>query len=248
MDVFLGPVVIFFVAVFAGFIGSLVGGGALILIPVLTFLGVPLPVAIASHKLGSIGVTTGALPQYWREGKIQWLYVLPFSLTAIAGAYVGANFVLALDEALLARIVGTILIVLLPVVLLKKEMGLKRRETSWLQKTIGLVLTFPVAILSGFFGGGKPLAIYTLTGFWGFTLLESNATSMIPLFLLSLSASVVFLFGGVIDFALTATIFLGMVKGAFLGARTAIKKGDAWLKLILLLMLGFSGIKLLFFT
>lgn len=247
MESLIVPLITFLTAILAGFVGSLVGGGALIIIPVIAFLGVPLPVAIASHKLGSIGLTAGALPEYWRKKKVLWHYVIPFSVTAMGGAYVGANFVLALDEMVMARIVGLIMLLMLPLILWKKEMGVKRRYTSGLMKAIGLILTFPLAVLSGFFGGGKPLSIYTLCGFFGFTMLEANATSMVPLLLLSLSASVVFLFGGVLDFTLTVVIFFGMFLGAYAGARMAIAKGDAWLKLVLTLMVGFSAVRFLFF-
>jgi len=53
----------------SGFIGSMVGSGGLISIPLLIIFGLPAPVAIATDRMGTIGLSLGAVPKYWKAKK-----------------------------------------------------------------------------------------------------------------------------------------------------------------------------------
>ena len=43
-------------------------------------------------------------------------------------------------------------------------------------------------------------------------------------------------------------LFLGMITGSYIGAHTAIKNGDRWVKIIFILVVLVSSIKILFFS
>ena len=52
---------------------------------------------------------------------------------------------------------------------------------------------------------------------------------------------------GLIDYRLALTLSIGMIIGGYLGARTAVKKGDKFVKLIIILMQLIVVAKLLIF-
>ena len=169
-------------------------------------------------------------------------------LISIIGAFIGANVLLSIHEEILNVVVGVIILLMLPLLLIKKEIGVKRDDVSKIKKMVGYVLYFFVMVFGGFFGGGAiTLVFYTLMFFFGFTIIEANATNTIPWFLLSLSGLVIFALNGIVDYGLGIALFLGMLVGGFLGAHTAVKKGDRWIRGIFIIIVIISGMKLLFF-
>ena len=58
----------FLVGLFASFFSTIVGGGALIKIPTLIFLGLPAQTAVATDRLSTLGFSAG-LYKFGKEGK-----------------------------------------------------------------------------------------------------------------------------------------------------------------------------------
>ena len=221
----------FLVAVFASFIGAMVGSGGLITIPFLIFLGLPPHIAIATNKFGATGLKIGAITKFRKTDLILWKYILPFSLIGIVAAIIGTQLLLAIDKELLSNIVVILLLVVLPLLFLKKDLGIVHETVSKLKQGIGYFLYFLAMIFSAFFGGGSAtFVLYILMIFFGITINQANATAMPPSLLLNVIAVVIFATNGIINFQLGIVLFAGMFLGGRLGAFTAIKKGNAWVK------------------
>lgn len=238
----------FFIGVVASAVGAMVGGGGLLSIPFLIFVGLPPQVAIATNKMGSVGLSLGAIVKFWKEKKILWKYVPIFAFLSLVGAYVGANALLSINEEVLSGVVGVIILLLLPLLFLKKDLGLVRSKSTRVKRGIGLVLYTAIMVFGGFFGGGAgTLVLYTLMIFFGFTIIESNATDIIPWFLLSLFSLIILAINGIVDYKIGVTLFVGMLVGGYIGAHIAVKKGDKWVRAIFAFIVIISGLKLLFF-
>ncbi|MCK4927788.1 MAG: sulfite exporter TauE/SafE family protein [Candidatus Aenigmarchaeota archaeon] len=248
MEILIQIITTFLIGVFASFIGAIAGGGGLISIPFLIFLGLPPQAAIATNKLGGAGLSLGAAAKFWKEKKIIWKAVMPLCLIGIIGAYLGANILLNIDPAILSKMIGFMLLILLPLTLLKKDIGLKRKDTRPVDKGMGYVLFFFLMIFGGFFGGGAgTLMFYILMYFFGFTIIQSNATSIIPWFVMSITSLIIFIINGLVVYQVGISLFAGMLVGGYLGAQTAIKKGNRWVKIIFLAVVFVSAVKILFF-
>lgn len=247
MEQFIALILVFIIGFIASFIGAIAGGGGLISIPFLIFIGLPPQIAIATSKFGSIGLGVGAAFKFWREKKILFDYVLLLSIIGLAGAYIGANILLNISQDILSKVVGFILLLLLPTIFLKKETGLKRNTVSKNKRILGYLIYFFIMIFGGFFGGGGgTLAIYTLMIFFGFTIVESSATDIIPWFLMSLFSLIIFMANGIVNYLYGISLFFGMLAGGYVGASAAVKKGNKWVKVIFAMVLIFSAIKLIF--
>ena len=75
-------------------LGLLGGGGSILAVPILKYaLGFGAKEAIAS-SLAVVGATSlfGAV-SHWREGRVRWRTGLVFGLVAMAGAYLGAEYI-----------------------------------------------------------------------------------------------------------------------------------------------------------
>ena len=223
----------FFVGVFASFIGAMVGSAGLITIPFLMFLGLPPHIAIATHKVGAVGLKLGAISKFWKTDLIQWSLFWPLSLISAGSAIIGAQILLYIDKDLLAKLVVVLLIIVLPLLFLKSDLGTVQKTVSKAKQLAGYVLYFFAQIFGAFFGGGAAtILIYLLMTFFGLTILQASATSMIPSLILNGIALLIFAINGIIEFEMGAVLFVGMMLGGRLGALVAVKKGNAWVKIL----------------
>lgn len=236
------------VGLVTGFFDSVVGAGGLISVPSLIFLGLPPQVAIATDRFGILGQTFAALVKFWKAKKIVWKFVPILTIISIIGSIIGTNILLNIDQKMLESVIGVFILILLPLIFLKKDLGIKRNEMSRNKKIIGLVIYFIIMTFGAFFGQGTgPMIFFALTYFMGFTMLEVLATNIIPWFALTISSLVIFALNGIIDYKIGIVLLIGMTAGGYIGAHVAIKKGDLWVKRLFVFLVIISGIKLFFF-
>jgi uncharacterized protein len=240
---------VFLIGIVSAFIGTLVGAGGLISIPFLIFVGLPPHIAIATNRFGALGRNFTTTIKFWHAKKILWKYIPILSVLALGGAYIGANILLAVSEESISRVVGIIMIAILPFVFLNKDMGVIRKKVSKLKEIIGYLFYFLIMIFGGFFGGGAgTLVFYTMMHFLGLTIVESNATDSLPGgLMLSIIVTIIFAINGLINYGVGIVLLLGMALGGYLGAHTAIKKGNKWVKMVFVVFVLLSAVKLLFF-
>ena len=164
------------------------------------------------------------------------------------GSVIGANLLLNTNTEILQQIVAILLLVLLPFIFLKQNIGVQHTKKSKHRAAFGLMTYFIIMIFGGFFGQGTgPLMFYTLTFFLGFTIIEILATNIIPWLVLSIASLVVFGLSGIINYKAGFILLVGMAIGGYLGAHVAIKKGNVWVKRLFALFVIASAVKLLFF-
>ncbi len=238
---------VFLIGVIASILGSLVGGGSLLLIPFLIFIGLPPHVAIATDRFGSLGQTFTAFYKFRKAKKIHWKYVPILAVLSLAGSLIGANILLNINPKILQNIIGVILLLLIPFIFLKRDIGVKNIKQNKYKIAFGLLLYFLVQIFSGFFGGVGTIIFYILIITFGFTIIEANATQIIPIFVLFISSLIIFAFKGIINYWIGAVLMIGMAVGGYIGAHIALKKGDNWVKGLFALLVVILSIKLLFF-
>lgn len=99
----------------AGYMSGLVGiGGGLVIVPVLVyFLGFTQHAAQGTtlfmfmFPIGLLGVI-----QYWKMGSVDWKAAIFISFTFFIGNFFGSKTALAVDQAVLKKIFGAIIILL----------------------------------------------------------------------------------------------------------------------------------------
>ena len=239
---------VFLIGLVGGFLDSTVGSGGLLIIPSLIFLGLPPATAVAVDRLGTVGQEIAAIYKFSKAKKTLWQYVPIFTLFALVGAYFGANILLDLDPQNLQKIIGIILLILSPLIFFKSKLGTQRIKVNKAKKALGFIAYFFLMIYYGFFGtGAGPFSTFVYLYLFGFTIIESHATGIIPWLFLSVTSLFIFIKNGVIDYQIGLVLFISMFIGGYLGAHTALKIGNLWLKRLFLLVVVISAIKLLFF-
>ena len=246
MEDWLSLVAVSGVGVAAGTIGAMVGGGSLLSIPLLIFLGLPAPVAIATDRFAGLGAACTAGFRYWRAGKIVWRWVPLLGAASLAGSLLGANLLVHADAAWLEPIVGLLLLALLPLSFLRPTVGVTERDTSGSSRVVGLGLYLVIQVLTGFFGAGTgPLIFTTLMMCFGLTIVQAVATQIVPLLLLTVSSVLIFASHGIIDYRMGIALLLGTAVGGSLGAKLAIEKGAGWVRRVFAIIVVLSALRLL---
>jgi uncharacterized membrane protein YfcA len=239
---------VFAVGFLASWVGSMVGGGGLLSIPFLIFLGLPPQVAVATNKFSAIGLKFTAFYKYWKEEKILWQYVAPLAFISFFGALAGSLALVSISSELLLKLVGFFIIALLPTLFINPERGEKNIQVGERSRLTGYVAYAFVTVYAAFFGGGAGVLFnYVMIYFFGTTIVESSATLKVPGIVITSTAIAVFALNGLIDYYYGIFMLIGMALGGYAGAHTAVSKGDRWVKYIFALVVLASAVKLVFF-
>lgn len=238
----------FLLGCLSGFIGGLSSGGGLISIPGLIFFGLSPSASIATTRLSALSSDLSALVRFKKEGIIRWKQALPFIAIAILGGIVGSKLLLQIDENTLEKVVGFLLLLLAPLLAFNKDFGLTNIKRSKTHHRAGFLMVFLVMVYSAMFGGGgATFLIYVLVYFYGMSIIPAKANGALTGLFATATALIAFISAGVVDFGVGIPLMVGATIGGYLGAHTAIKKGNEWVRLVFLFIVIASSIKLLFF-
>jgi uncharacterized membrane protein YfcA len=227
----------------SGFIGGIATGGGLVSIPGLMFIGLPPSAAIATNNLNSVSSITSAL-RFHQTHKLQFRRMMPLLLTSFFGGIVGSKLLLHLSQPVIQKAFAVASIVLVVTFVLNK--GPHTTKRGRIHSLLGVFAAFLGSVFAGLFGtGGGFFVVYILSYFYGLSIMEANANTKIINIAGSISVIAVFLQAGLINFKVGLPMMVGSTIGGYIGAHTALKRGEGLVKVIFLLAVSASGIKLL---
>ena len=241
-------IVIIIVGLFTGFYGTISGGGALLTIPALIFVGLPPQIAVATNRFAWLGIGTTGIYRFAKDKKVLFNIGWPLAIFAAAGSLIGATLLLQIQEDLLQKIIAILLILIAIVAIIKKDLDFSKIKfkPSKNKKIIGYILSFVVGLYGGFFGAAWATFFTCILIFcFGLTFLESAGTRKIAGMAYSLVAIAIFIYFGKIHFIYAILLFITQGIGSYLGASYAIHKGENFAKIIFIIVAIISGIKLL---
>ena len=227
-------------AALAGWVDAVIGGGGLVLIPVLMAGTSMLPAAIlATNKLAAVsGTASAAVTLVRRVGvpRQTWGYAL------IAGALsaVGALLASLIDASLLRPLILVLLIAVGVFVALKPEFGTAQSVDDAPVITPRRVLAAAGLVAAiGFYDGtfGPGTGMFLIMGFTALfaqNFLRSAAMAKVINTATNLGALAVFIAGGFVDWPLAIALAVANVIGAQIGARTVLGGGAKLVRYALL--------------
>jgi len=228
----------------SGFISGIATGGGMVSIPALMFMGLSPSTAIATTSLVGVSSLTSTF-KYHRSNLIQDRRVLPMVLLAFLGGIAGSKLLLDINQHFMQKAFGAICLILAAV--MASTSGTPRQAGTKSHNLVGLTLMFLSSAFASIFGtSGGLLTVFILSYFYGMAMLEANASSKLITLGGVVSSILIFAYAGAIDFTVGVPLAVGSAAGGYIGAHTAIKKGDARVKRIFLAIVILSGLKLLF--
>ena len=240
--------IIFIVGLASGFLGATVGGGGMISLPALLFLGFSPQSAIAINKVGDVGAFISAIRQYWKSKLIDWQMAAPLAIVVIIGSLIGTQIMVRLDTFILEDVIGIVILFFLPFIFLSRKMGINQKNTSKTKKYIGMILYFLLAVEGAIIGAGGAAAILLIMMyFFGYEIIKGYATNTPSELFSALVPAIIYAFHGFVQLLPAIIIFFGMLIGGFIGSNTAITNGNLWVKSLFSIVILISVAKMLVF-
>jgi uncharacterized membrane protein YfcA len=236
----------------AGFLNTVAGGGSLLTLPMLIFLGLPSAVANGTNRLAILFQTISATLTYRSRGVSDFPYSIFITVPALCGAWIGARIAIDLDDRVFNRILAVImLLVLVYIVWPKKtrppEEAGDGSRSKLREPLLSLVAFFFLGIYGGFIQAGIGfLILAALTWIRGYDLVKANAIKVFVVLFYTLVALAAFIAASKVHWQFGLILAVGNSAGAWLGGRFAVLKGSRAVRWILVASVLVFSIRLLF--
>ncbi len=226
---------LFAAALAANLLSALAGGGAgLVQLPVLILLGLPFPVALATHKVASVALGVGATLRHARGGSLDPALAAFVLACGLPGVVIGARLVLSLPPRLSTLLLGALTIGLGLYSIARPSLGTAAadRQPDGRRLALGGGGLFAIGLLNGSLTSGTGLFVTMwLVGWFGLDYGRAVATTLVLVGLFWNGAGAVTLAaGGRIAWDWLPMLLLGSVAGGYLGAHLAIARGSRLVK------------------
>lgn len=227
------------------FVGTNTGGSSLVTIPAMIAMGLPPAVAIASARVTSIGTLFAGLRAFHKQKKVDYKVAIPAAVLSIIGASTGAVIMAHVPTALLTRIVGILTIGLLCFSYFFRKRKYHTKPVSQKQKIFGYGLFLFTSMIGGFYGGQGIITTVIFIVFFNKTMSESAGTRKVSALAGNIAPCIIYAFYHFIDWSIVAALMSGTILGATAGANYALKKGDAWMEKVFMIVSVLLAVKLL---
>lgn len=262
---------IFAVSLAAGLLGALAGvGGGILLIPALTILfGVDIRLAIGASIVSVIATSSGAAAAYVRDRLTNLRIGMFLEMATTSGAVVGALLTAIVAPTLLYVLLGVILLISAAAQLtrlgeelpparaepgLASRIGLTdsyfdhrmQREVPYAACRIplGLGLMAVAGVVSGLLGiGSGALKVIAMDGAMRLPMKVSSATSNFMIGVTAAASAGIYIARGDVDVAIASPVALGVLAGAFIGARVLGRLTNRAVRLIFAPVLAAIGLE-----
>ncbi|MHC4182296.1 MAG: sulfite exporter TauE/SafE family protein [Planctomycetota bacterium] len=236
--------VIFAVGVAAGFINTLAGGGSLLSLPILIFLGLPTAIANGTNRFAIMIQCLFAVAGFKRKGISNFKLSILLSVPALIGAIVGAQIAVDMSDAIFKRVLAIIMLLVLGLILWNPVKKL-HINLQYDEDTIGLrrgrlivtmIVFFFIGIYGGFIQAGVGfIIIAALTTISGLSLVNTNSHKVFVVGIYTAFALLIFAFNGKVCWTVGMALAAGNGLGGWLGSHWAVTRGERWLRLILVI-------------
>ncbi|MDJ0321861.1 TSUP family transporter [Pseudarthrobacter sp. PS3-L1] len=244
-----GTLVLIVVAGFAaGWIDAVVGGGGLLQLPALLLVpGITPLQALATNKMGSIFGTTTSAVTFYRRVKPDLTTALPMAIIALAGSFGGAILAAQLPSSVFKPIIVVALVAVAIFTAVKPNIGglTALRHEGRRHYVVACLIGGIIGFYDGLIGPGTgSFLIIALVSAMGYAFLEASAKAKIVNMATNVGALLFFLPNGSLLWGLGLILGGANMAGGYLGARTAVKQGSGFIRVVFLIVVGALIIKL----
>lgn len=239
--------VLFMVAMLAGFIDALAGGGGLLTVPALLAAGMSPAEALATNKLQACGGSISSSVYFLRRKAVSLADQKLNILMTFIGSVSGALLVQHIESNILRQILPVLVIGIGLYFLLMPKLGEEDRHRRLHGLPFALVAGGCVGFYDGFFGPGAgsfyTLAFVTLCGF---NLAKSTAHAKVLNATSNIGGLLLFIISGKVVWGMGFVMLFGQIIGARLGSRLVLSKGQQLIRPMIVVVSAVMSMKLLY--
>ena len=243
-------IILILIGFIAGVINTIAGGGSLLTLPMLIFLGLPPAIANGTNRIAILIQNFFSTAGFKSKG----IQTFPFSiwmgisalLGAIVGAYLGAIY---FKGEIFNKILAIVMVLVVVYMIFKPKQLLQLNAERIEGKYFWLLIIafFFIGIYGGFIQAGTGIfIILALNSIGRISLVKSNAIKAVVVILYTISALVIYAYNNKINYSMGLTLAIGNSAGAWFASRYSVSKGDSLVRWFLIIMVSVMAIKLWF--
>ncbi|HRY15534.1 MAG TPA: TSUP family transporter [Candidatus Competibacteraceae bacterium] len=238
------------IALLAGFIDAVAGGGGMLVMPALLSIGMPPHLVVGTNKLiGTFGTFSASLT-FIRKGLFQPALWWAMSFATFVGALIGAVLIYLMSAGVLKKLLPLAILlasayliwprrVRPPVIRSPEPPTVHPRSVQW---TAGGLIGF----YDGFIGPGTgAFWMAAAMKLFCLDLVAAAGVARFMNFISNLTALLTFVTLGNIDYVIGLSMGVLLMFGAFLGAHSAIRYGAPFIRPVFLLVVALMAGRLL---
>ncbi len=243
--------------VIAGTLNVLAGGGSLLTLPAMIFLGLDGAVANGTNRVAILAQNVTAVGGFRKLGFSDMKLSFSLALAALPGGICGALLGTMVRGELFNRVLGAVLIgVLLLMAVQRLRKGkkgasdeaeeIKKGDPSRRQLILGHLAMVVVGFYGGFIQAGVGfLLMAALHQVLGLDLVRVNMHKVFIVGVFTLAALIVFASRGQVLWIPGIALAVGNSIGGWIGSQLSVLKGENWIRNALFVALFLMSIKLL---
>lgn len=224
----------------AGLIDAIAGGGGLISLPAFLLTGLPVHQCYGTNKFSSCLGTAIAAGRFYKNKLVDLKPALVSAVFALVGSLLGVQIALQLDDILLKKIFLMILPVIAIFVLFfsnKSKQKVEKLKGTSLYVVCGII-GIALGLYDGLIGPGTgTVLIFLYTTFVGYDYVTASGNAKIVNLASNVASVITYLIAGKVLFVIAIPAAICNIAGNYLGSGMAIKKGEKFVRTLLIVML-----------
>jgi len=217
----------------AGVINTLAGGGSLLTVPLLVFMGLPATTANGTNRIGVLFQNIVSTTRFRKEGLDGIRDAIPILLPVVVGSVLGATVASRMSAEFFRQIFGVAMIALLYPMLRHVRPSSNASAPKPRSRIGNVAIFFGIGLYGGAIQAGVGLFLIAALARSGLDLVRANAIKVVVIGVLTLVAVPVFIAHDQIDWPLASALVVGFGLGGELGARAAVKGGERLIRPVL---------------
>ncbi|TLU64857.1 hypothetical protein FE810_10395 [Thalassotalea litorea] len=236
------------VGLLAGFIDAVAGGGGLLTVPALLTSGLPPHIVLGTNKLSASFSSLTASLTFFKKRLFNPLFWVQAAIATAIGAFIGTMVVHQISAELLEKVLPLVILVCAIYTMTVKtateeinqlpQNNTRFKVIQWLQ---GTLLGFYDGVAgpgTGTFWTVSSLALYKMN------ILLSSGLARSMNFISNFTSLLTFIYLGQVNFVLGLSMGLFMILGSWIGAHSAIKFGNQFIRPVFIFVVMLMAIKL----
>ncbi len=234
----------------AGFINTIAGGGTLLTMPMLIFMGLPPSVANGTNRVAILIQTALGVKGFQSKGVTTHPFSIYLGIAAFFGSLIGAQIAVDIKGETFNKILALIMVSVVLMMLFKPKIPLSEmiERTTGKYLYLSVIVFFFLGIYGGFINAGIGFIMLIVLPYINrLSLIKSNATKVAVVCIYTIAAVAMFAYHDKINWKYGLILAIGNASGAWISSRWSVKKGDDTIKKIVIAMICVLAVKLWFF-
>jgi uncharacterized membrane protein YfcA len=239
-----------FIGFVAGSVNTIAGGGSLLTLPLLIFLGLPPNIANGTNRIAILFQNIFTTAGFKSKGVITFPFSIYVGISALIGSIIGAQIAVDIKGDTFNKILAVIMVLVVGYMVFRSKI----KQLNEIERTSGkhlwlsIFIFFFVGIYGGFIQAGVGFIILlVLSSVNNLSLVKSNAVKVTVVLIYTITAVAIFAYNDKIDWKIGLVLAVGNAAGGWFASRWSVKKGDSMVRKFLIVAVVFMAIKLWFF-